>query len=408
MKVVRVAGLLTVMALLVAPLTMATAPVEITFWNIFVGAHAGVLNSIIARFHEAHPDIRVTSVHQGGYDDLNIKLAAATAAGAPPTMALLISNWVPPAYEDALYDLTGIFPQEIVDDIYPVLVGDGTFRGRLLTVPFNRTTNVLFYNTDLVPVAPRTWEELLSLATELRLDRDGDGRVDRFGKGIRLGPEQFAFLFLQAGGQWFNEDETAFTVDSPAGIAAMEYLLALKEVALFQTGFFSGPFGRGEVAMYWGSSAGIAFTAAAAAPVGTRWSIARLPAGPAQEASLFMGATIGIFELGSTPAQRAAALTFLEFLLSPEEHLYWVTRTGNLPFRFTTVQSLEWAQFVEANPFWKGVTEQLATSEVYPHHVEWDSLRRLLEEATNAVLHGVLSPRDALAEAAAAAQEYLR
>lgn len=159
--------------------------------------------------------------------------------------------------------------------------------------------------------------------------------------------------------------------------------------------------------MYWGSTAGIPFIARAAAAGETNWSIAKLPAGPVQEASIFMGANIGIFELGSTPEQRAAAVTFLEFLLSPEEHLYWVTHTGNLPFRFSTIESPEWVEFMEENPHWVGITEQVLTSYVYPHHVEWSSLRRLMMDAVDAVLHEVLSPREALEEAAAEALFYL-
>lgn len=407
MKLVRVIALLSVMALLFAPLSMAEEIVEIDFWHIFTRGHAEALESIIARFHEAHPNIRVIATHQGGYTDLNMKLAAAVPAEVPPTMSLLIANWVPPAFAGALYPLAGVFSQEILDDILPVLVADGTFWDELLLVPFNRTTNVLFYNTDLVPVPPQTWEEMLALAEELLIDADGDGVFEQYGKGIRLGPEQFAFLFLQAGGEWFDEDQTAFLIDSPAGIKAMEYLLELKQVALFQTGWFSGPFGRGEVAMYWGSTAGIPFVARAAAELETNWSIAKLPAGPVQEASIFMGANIGIFELGSTPEQRAAAVTFLEFLLSPEEHLYWVTHTGNLPFRFSTIESPEWVEFMEKYPHWVAITEQVLTSQVYPHHVEWTSLRRLMAEATEAVLFEALSPREALEDAAAEALFYL-
>lgn len=161
--------------------------------------------------------------------------------------------------------------------------------------------------------------------------------------------------------------------------------------------------------MYWGSSAGIAFVAAAAAPHGTPWSIARLPAGPVREASLFMGANIGVFELGTTVAEREAAVRFLLHLLSPEEHLYWVRHTGNLPFRFSVIESPEWAAFVRANPPWAGVTEQVLVSDVYPHHVEWDGIRRLMVEATEAVLLGTMSPEEAVRWAADEAEAlYLR
>ena len=400
MKRLTIIGIMALLGITlgVSTITAASAePVEIHFWHIFVRGHAEALESITARFHEANPDIRVVLTHQGGYDDLNMKLAAATAAGAPPTMALLIANWVPPAYYGELMPLDNVIPEEILDDILPALVADNTFWGTLLAVPFNRTTNVLFYNTDLVPEPPQTWEELLAMAEELRIDEDGDGVFDRYGKGIRPGPEQFAFLFLQAGGQWFNEDETEFLIDSPAGIAAMEFLHELRQVSFFQTGWFSGPFGEGFVAMYWGSTAGIPFVARAAAAHETNWSIAKLPSGPLGVSySIFMGANIGIFELGTTEEERAAAVRFLLHLLSPEEHLYWVKHTGNLPFRFTTLESPEWAAFVEENPHWEGIAEQVLLSYAYPHHLEWDSIRRIMVEMTEAVLLAEMTPEEAL------------
>lgn len=377
------------------------ATTEIHLWHIFTGGHLAALESITARFHEENPDVRVVLTHQGGsWGDLNMKLVAATAAGTPPTVGLFKTTWLP-TYQGALMALDGVIPAEILNDLFPVFLADSTFEGRLLTVPFARSTNVLFYNTNLVPEPPATWEEMLTVAQELRLDRDGDGVIDRFGKGIRPGVEQFSFLFLQAGGRWFNEDGTEFLIDSPEGIQAMTYLRDLRDAALFQTGFFSGPFGEGAVAMYWGSTAGVPFVASAAEPHGTQWNIAKLPAGPLGIShSILMSASAGIFQLGTTEQQRAAAARFLQHLLSPEEHLYWVTNTGYLPARQSVLELPEWQAFVEANPIWVGITEQIPVSYGEPHHPEWTGIRRVLGEATESVLLGLMTPEEAVRWAA--------
>jgi multiple sugar transport system substrate-binding protein len=377
------------------------AVTEIHLWHIFTGGHVTALENITARFHEANPDIRVVLTHQGGaWGDLNTKLVAATAAGTPPTLGLFKTTWVP-AFYGALMPLDGVIPAEILNDIFPVFRADSTFEGRLLTVPFARSTNVLFYNTSLVPEPPATWEEMLTVAKEVRLDRDGDGVIDRFGKGIRPGAEQFTFLFLQAGGRWFNEEETEFLIDGPEGIQAMEYLRDLRDASLFQTGFFSGPFGEGAVAMYWGSTAGVPFVASAAEAHGTQWNIAKLPAGPLGIShSILMSASAGIFELGTTEEQRTAAVRFLLYLLSPEEHLYWVTGTGYLPYRQSLLELPEWQAFVKANPIWAGIAEQVPLSYGYPHHPEWSAILRVLGEATESVLLGVMTPEEAVRWAA--------
>lgn len=410
MKLVRTLALLCAMVIF-APASLARGVTEITLWHIFTGAHAEALNAAVTRFQAANPDVRITLAHQGAaWDDLRTKLLAATAAGTPPTIGLFKSNWVPGAFEEVLMPLDKVISPAQKLDILPSFLADSTVNGVLRTVPFARSTDVLFYNTALVPRPPRTWEELLSMARALNADRDRDGRVDRWGIGIRPGPEQFAFLFKQAGGRWFNPDQTAFLVNSPAGLRAMEYLRSLRETGLFQTGFFSGPFGRGEVAMYWGSTAGIPFVARAAAPHNTRWNIAPLPAGPGggRGYSILMSASAGIFQRGTTEAQREAAARFIRFLLTPSEHLQWITQTGYLPFLHSVMVSPEWRAFVRANPIMAGVTVQATLARPYPHHLEWDSLRRLLTEAVDAVLHGQLSPEAALRKAATEAPRYLR
>lgn len=408
MKLARILGLLCA-TIIFMPASIAQGVTEITIWHIFTGGHAEALDGAVARFQAANPDVRVVSVHQGAaWGDLRTKLLAATAAGTPPTIGLFKTGWVPGAFEDVLMPLDDVIPPALKGDILPTFLADSTFNGVLRTVPLARSADVLFYNTALVPESPRTWDELLTMAQALNADRDGDGRIDRWGFGIRPGPEQFAFLFLQAGGEWFDPGQTAFLVDSPAGIKAMEHLLALREVGLFQTGFFSGPFGAGEVAMYWGSTAGIPFVAEAAAPHGTTWNVAPIPAGPLGRGySILMSASAGIFQVGTTEAQREAAARFLLFLLSPEEHLQWITQTGYLPYRQSVIDSPEWQAFVHENPFMAGVTEQATLALAYPHHVEWDGLRRLLSEAVDAVLHGQLAPAEALRNAAAEAIGYL-
>ena len=374
---------------------MALGKVEITFWHAMRGRHAETLEDITAKFMEENPDIVVKLVGQGGYGDLNTKLIAAAAAMRPPTMAQFYADWVAAAFKDALMPLDGLIPEEILNDIPEKLLEACRFDGKLLTVPFNKSTLILFYNTDLVPEPPATWEELLELAKELTVDEDGDGTPERYGFGLRPYPEIFTTFHWQAGGKFLSEDMTEALIYSDAGLTALNFLLELKATSLYQSGYLSGPFGAGKIAMYIGSVAGIPYVARAAAGK-TNWNTAVLPKGPVNNDSIYMGTDVGIFALNTTPEQREAALKYILHLLSVEMNLFWAKGTGYIPFRKSAIESEEWKAYMAEHPERVAVTEQAFLGFTYPNHPHWYSIRDVIGNMFEAVLLGDMTPEEAL------------
>ena len=384
------------LALVVGISALGLAQVEIEFWHAMMGGHLETLEMITARFMEENPDITVNLVLKGGYGDLNMALIAAVAAGDPPTMAQFYEDWVAAAYQPALLPLDGLIPEDVLNDIPEALLRACIFDGTLLTIPFNKSTLILFYNTDLVPEPPTTWEELREMAAALTVDEDGDGTPERFGFGLRPYPEMFTFLFWQAGGQFYNEDMTECTINSEAGLRALNFLLQLKEVSLFQRGFLSGPFGAGRIAMYIGSVAGIPFVARAAEAGGVSWNTAVLPKGPVNNDSVYMGTNVGVFAMGSSEEERAAAVRYINFLLSPWAHLEWAKGTGYIPFRHSVITSAEWQAYLAEDPTRVAVTEQAFHGFSYPIHREFFSIRGVWGEMLEYVLLGEMTPEEAL------------
>ncbi|MGY4706736.1 ABC transporter substrate-binding protein [Candidatus Bipolaricaulota sp. J31] len=374
---------------------LAFGKVEIEFWHAMRGGHLETLEAITAKFMEQNPDIVVKLVGQGGYGDLNTKLIAAAAAMQPPTMSQFYADWVASAYKDALMSLDGLIPEEILSDIPEKLLAACYFDGKLLTIPFNKSTLILFYNTDLVPEPPTTWEELLEMAKALTVDEDGDGTPERYGFGLRPYPEMFTTFFWQAGGKFLSDDMTEALIDSEPGLVALNFLLELKATSLYQSGYLSGPFGSGKIAMYIGSVAGIPYVARAAEGK-VNWNTAVLPKGPVNNDSVYMGTDLGIFTLNTTSEQREAALKYILYLLSPEAHMAWAKGTGYIPFRKSAITSDEWKAYMAENPERVAVTEQAFHGFTYPNHPKWYSIRGVLGDMLEAVLLGDMSPEEAL------------
>ena len=60
---------------------------------------------------------------------------------------------------------------QISKDIFRAPLETATYRGRLYGAPFNTNVQILFYRKDLAPRPPRTWSEMIAMATRLPKSR---------------------------------------------------------------------------------------------------------------------------------------------------------------------------------------------------------------------------------------------
>jgi multiple sugar transport system substrate-binding protein len=82
-----------------------------------------------------------------------------------------------------------ITPEFDRNDFKPALLSAFRYRDRLYGLPKDFSTLALFYNKKYFRAAglttpPTTWDGLLKYAQKLTIDRNGDGRIDRYGLGI--------------------------------------------------------------------------------------------------------------------------------------------------------------------------------------------------------------------------------
>jgi multiple sugar transport system substrate-binding protein len=383
---------------------MAASKVNVTFWHAMSSVNQTTLKTLANEFMQEHPNIQISLVYQGGYGDLATKLLSATAAGDPPVMAQMYEDDTMKYLEaGALVPLGDEIAPAILKDLPQALINDNTFdvsgKQVMMTVPFNKSAMILFYNTDLLKTPPATWDQLLQDAKNLTIDKNGDGTPEQYGFGIRPYTEFYIEFFHQAGGQIFNADWTKCTINSQAGIQAMDYLLKLKPYSLYQSQYLSGPFGNGQVAMYIGSSAGMSFVAS-----GSKghhgWATAPLPAGPVNGGSILQGTNIGVFKLGTTQAQREAAVEFINFLLSKKATLQWAEATGYVPILKSDVTDPDWTSFVAKNPAYKAPVEMMKQWFVYPNQHNMYNIRQEIETAFEQVMLGKADPKTALDAAA--------
>lgn len=373
---------------------------EITFWHAMHREHKEALEHITAQFEEAHPNIKVKLVDQGGYGELSQKLTTSAAAGKLPTSSQQYEDWtIQYVNADLMKGLDDVVSEELVDNLPEALVDSCTFHDKMYTLPFNKSAMVLFYNTDLIEEPPKTWDELLAKAEELTVDKDGDGEMDQYGFGLRPTPELFSLFHHQAGGRFLSDDKSELLIDTDPGVRALNFLANLREHSLYQTGYLSGPFGSGKVAMYIGSSAGAPYVASSSKG-NHGWDTAELPDGPANGDSMIQGTNVGVFTVGNNDEQVQAGLEFIQFLIKDKWTIYWAKKTGYIPVKLSALASDEWESYLEENPKRKATSQMMEEGFVYPHHPDWYSVRNIFGNILEKTMLGKGQPEELLEEGA--------
>lgn len=407
----RPTSVVWVLSLVVAVLAgsaFATAATEVVFWHALGSDHQKVLNELVAEFNAANPDVVVRTEYQGGYGDLQTKLIAAVAAGRAPTVSLVYNNWTAAFLEggavvpvEQFLDHTefGLSPAER-DDYVASFVAANSWDGQWVTMPFNKSIYVLYYNKELLDRAgvgvPKTMDELRAAAKAVR------EKTGVMGMALKADIDHFGVFLHAFGGQWVKDGKTAF--NSAEGVAALRFMqdmVLTDRSAYYHDGYLDDEFNQGNTAMFMATVATIPWMSA-----DLNWGAAPIPAGTVQ-ASLVQGTDLAIFSQ-ATEEEQLAAWRFIKFLTSPEVNARWAVASGYLPVRESAAQSATYQAYVNQDPnkYGAGVA-QLDNAKFDPGLSAWFDARRSVTEAVQEVLILGIAPEDALGRAAAATDRAL-
>src|SRR5262244_159295 len=135
----------------------AAEPTEIDlFFPVPVqGKLASEMKSLVDRFNGEHPEIKVTAVYTGSYDNTNLKTRAAIKAGQPPAVVLMSANFVREYVIngdadpfDPLIEKAGQTPAAYMDQFWPALKPNAVVDGKVYGIPYQNSTPLLYYSVD--------------------------------------------------------------------------------------------------------------------------------------------------------------------------------------------------------------------------------------------------------------------
>jgi len=159
--------------------TFAHAQTEITWWHAMGGQLGETVNEIANRFNASQGDYVITPVYKGGYEDTLTATIAAFRAGEQPNIVQVFDagaatiigakGAVIPA-EDLIQEAGIGFDAN--DYISGVRYFYADSAGKMVGMPFNSSTPILYYNIEALAKAgvepPKTWEEFEAIAPKLK------------------------------------------------------------------------------------------------------------------------------------------------------------------------------------------------------------------------------------------------
>ena len=316
-------------------------PVEITFWHAMNGDLEKTLTSLTDKFMAENPNIKVTLQNQSSYKDLQQKITATVASPKDlPTITQAYPDWMfNPIKDNLVTDLTPYIENETLkfdnyEDILPSFREAVKIDGKIYGMPFNKSTEVLWYNKTLLDElglkVPTTYDELVQVAKTVKRKKGIAGAgFDSL--------NTYYTTFLKTEGKTFDP---SFDVTDEASAKAVNYYLEGVKEGYFRIAgtdnYLSGPFGNGAVAMYVGSNAGENFVKQG---VGDKFEVAAAPY--PTSASLQQGTDLYVFS-SATAEQKTAAYMFLKFLTTKENQITWASQTGYMPVRQSAIDSEEY------------------------------------------------------------------
>lgn len=364
------------------PVLVAQAPrIQLEFWHGLRGPLGEALESIVAGFNTSQTRYQVNATFKGSYPETMVAAIAAFRAGNAPHVVQMFEvgtatmmaakGAIKPVHE--LMREAGIpFDPSIYLPAVRGYYSDAT--GKMVSLPFNTSTPVLWYNKDafrragLNPDAPpRTWNEVRAAAQRIRAANAAPcGLSTAWPTWVQL--ENFGAIHdvpfaTRANG--FEGADAELTLNLPPYVRHLQFLLDMLKEGTFKyggrdaAGDALGP--SGECAMLTASSALFARYQREAK---FDWGVTFLPyhddVKGAPKNSIIGGASFWVMTSPRRTAEEYRGVAeFFRYVSSPEASAKWHMETGYVPITFTGAQLARASGFYQRNPWAEVPIQQL-------------------------------------------------
>ena len=385
--------------------------VTVRFWHAMGNESGRTLKQMVARFESTHKDIRIELVGMGDYDALSQKLMGAVAVEAPPTIAQMYENWTTQLHaaglleflEDWVRGPDGLTEEELAD-IFPAILENNTWDGKLLTLPFNKSVPIYYYNVNMLRAAgydefPSTWPVFREMCLKvMKRDENGEPVVWATAGGTDIWV--FGSMLYQLGGRFLDREDGEPEFNTAEAAGGLQFQVDLvRRYKVQNTDIGRNPvedFLVNGIASLRGSSTWRApMLDEESFPVG----MAPIPTWD-RPAAIVYGTNIGMFR-NAKPEEKKAAWTFIKWFISPEQQVEWSLGTWYVPIHRASLEDPRIQERFETTPGLKAAYGQMEHGVFEPKGLKWLAGRKALVEELEAAMLGQKTAQQALDDAAA-------
>jgi len=372
-------SLAVVLAVLVIfPASVLAEQITINWWHAHGGRLGELVNGIADGFNKSQDKYKLVATYKGNYADTMTAGIAAFRAKDPPhilqvfevgTATMMAARGaIKPVYEVMAESGLPFDPNAYL----PTVAGYYTTTdGKMLSMPFNSSTPILWYNVDAFKKAgldpdkpPTTWPEVGEYSKKLVAAGYGGGfstawiswiQIENFSAwhNVPMGTEENGFAGLG----------TKFVYNSPLHVRHIKQLADWQKDKVFIYGgrrnLGDPKFETGEVAMITESSAGYARFKANCK---FEFRTGMLPYWPdvpgAPQNTIIGGASLWVLQ-GHPAEEYKGVAAFFNYLSSPEVQSEWHKETGYLPITMAAYELTKKEGFYEKNPDMETALKQM-------------------------------------------------
>jgi sn-glycerol 3-phosphate transport system substrate-binding protein len=398
----------------------ALAVTELQFWHSMSGAAGEQVSSLANQFNASQPAYRVVPVYKGSDEEsLAAAIGALQAGNAPHILHIFDAGTGSIAATrhaiKPLYRLMAETREKFDAGAWLPAVSSyyADRHGKMLSLPFNSSTAVFFYNKEAFSKAgldpnqaPRTWPEVQAAALKLQ---------DSGAAACAYTTDWQSWILVESLSAWHNEPFATRRNGFDGADAKLSFnaQLLVRHIGLMSSWMKSGlfiyagrtnggeaKFASGECAMVTSSSAAYARIAKTA-----RFAFAEAPLPYYDEFkgapynTIVRGASLWV-PAGKKPVEYKGVAKFFSYFSRPEVQSEWSRQTGYLPNTLAAYALSRKQGYYEDRPGADAQMKQLSRrTAAYARGLrlgDYTQIRALIDEELEAVWHQTKTPKEAL------------
>lgn len=320
-----------------------TEPITIEWWHTLEEQYNGTVNEIVDGFNKSQELITVVPQYVGNATKINEDLVAANAAGTGlPAITVANTSYVTDYGAGGLTeDLTPYIEASGYDttDFGDGMIEASQYDGKLVSLPFLISTQIMFYNKDMAKeldiTIPEKWEDMDAFL-EKATKKGADGNTEVYGTVI-AGWDQWYFetFYLNQGVKIINDDQLTTDLGGEKAVAIAGKIKEWTDNN--QIGWAAGTDAAANMRQQFigGKTFSIVHTSSVYNTyvnqcdfeVGMAW----LPGGETKNQEI--GGVVLMIPSKNDQATKNAAWQFMQYLCSKDVNMQWASGTGYMPTR---------------------------------------------------------------------------